>query len=160
MSIHVIANDALLGSSKTPQPGCYLSISKEGHGSSLTSCRLIFILPLKKDILIVSAGESGLVKLDILFPEFSLAFLLGMIITSLVYLQVLGHTLPIIRQSSEIQAALHGSGPSVEQKRRGNSSTDLCLGDQGCFFCGALARGHTEQQTLPCLVRSPLATQR
>lgn len=109
----------------------------------------------------MSQQESGLVKLGILFPEFSLAFLLGMIITSLAYLQVLGHTLPIIRQSSEIQAALHGSGLSVEQKSRGNSSTDLCLVDQGCtaVFCGALAHGHTAQQTLWCLVTNTLATQ-
>lgn len=55
----IIVSDTLLGSSKPPQPGYYLRISKGGHGSSVRGYQSLFVLLLKKDILIVcTAGES------------------------------------------------------------------------------------------------------
>lgn len=146
MSYLIIANDTLLGSFKTPQPGYYLRISKEGRESSLVSYQLLLILPLKKDIPVVfSAGKSGLVKPGVLFPEFPLVFRwqddhwLG-VFTSL------RSTLPVTRQNSEIPAVLHGSGLSVEQKSRGSGLTVLYSVNP---FIGAFTPQHAAQQTLP-----------
>lgn len=142
----------LIGSSKTPQPGYYLRISKGGHGSSLTSYQLLFILPLKKDILIVfSAGESGLVKLGVLFPEFPFSVLLGMMIVGFVYLQVLG------QHSSHYKAEFRNSRSSARfrslcraEKQKQWFNRPVLSGPRlhNPAFCGAF----TYQAAWPCLL--------
>lgn len=143
----------LLGSSITPQPGCYLRISKGGHGSSLTSYQLLFILSLKNNIpMVFPAGESGLVKLGVLFPEFPISVLLSSRIVGLVYLQVPG------QHSSHYKAEFRNSRSSARfrslcraEKQRQRFNSPVLSGPRLCnaAFCETFASQHTAQQTLP-----------
>ena len=153
MSFLIIVNDTLLGSSKTPQPGYYLRISKGGHGSSLTSYQLLFILPLKKDIPIVfSAGESRLVKLGVLFPEFPFSVLLGMMIVGLVYLQVLGqHSSPYKAEFRNSRSSARFRSLCRAEKQRQWFNRPVLGGPRlhNPAFCGAFTSRPAAQQTLP-----------
>lgn len=142
----------LLGSSITPQPGCYLRISKGGHGSSLTSYQLLFILPLKNNIPMVFPGESGLVKLGVLFPEFPISVLLSRMIIGLVYLQVPR------QHSSHYKAEFRNSRSSARlrslcraEKQRQWFNSPVISGPRlhNPAFWGAFASQHAAQQTLP-----------
>lgn len=85
---------------------------------------------ISKDISIVfSAGESGSVKLGVLFPEFPLSVLLGMMIVGLGYLQVLG------QHSSHYKAEFRNSRSSARFR-------SLCKAQkQAQWFSRLLLRG-------------------